>query len=68
MEVFNAAAPGAFNILRKYLAENEKEIEVPVKGISDPIVIKAAVSSFHKTAVKVAWPHPGAIQPLAVSA
>jgi putative transposase len=43
MEVFNADATGAFNILRKYLAEHEKEIEVPVRGISDPTVIKAAV-------------------------
>jgi len=43
MEVFNADAAGAFNILRKYLAEHEKEIEVPVRGISDPTVIKAAV-------------------------
>ena len=42
-DVFNADAVGAFNILRKYLAENEKETEIPVKGISDPIVIKAAV-------------------------
>ncbi|MBR1909672.1 MAG: transposase [Lachnospiraceae bacterium] len=42
-DVFNADAVGAFNILRKYLAENEKEIVFPVKGISDPIVIKAAV-------------------------
>ena len=41
--VFNADAVGAFNILRKYLKENEKEIVFPVKGISDPIVIKAAV-------------------------
>ena len=41
--VFNADAIGAFNILRKYLKENEKEIVFPVKGISDPIVIKAAV-------------------------
>lgn len=42
-DVFNADAVGAFNILRKYLAENEKEAVLPVKGISDPIVIKAAV-------------------------
>ena len=42
-DVFNADAVGAFNILRKYLAENEKEIVFPVKGISDPVVIKAAV-------------------------
>ena len=42
-DVFNADAVGAFNILKKYLAEKEKEIVIPVKGISDPIVIKAAV-------------------------
>ena len=41
--VFNADAVGAFNILRKYLKENEKEIVFSVKGISDPIVIRAAV-------------------------
>jgi len=42
-DVFNADVVGAFNILTKYLKENEKEIVFPVKGISDPIVIKAAV-------------------------
>ena len=42
-DVFNADAVGAYNILRKYLAENEKEIILPVKGITDPVVVKAAV-------------------------
>ena len=42
-DVFNADAVGAYNILRKYLAENEKEIVIPVRGISDPTVLKAAV-------------------------
>ena len=42
-DVFNADAVGAYNILRKYLAENEIEISLPVKGLSDPEVVKAAV-------------------------
>jgi hypothetical protein len=37
LEVVNEDAPGAFNVLRKYLAENEKEIEIPLEGISDPM-------------------------------
>lgn len=42
-DVFNADAVGAYNILRKYLVENEKEITLPINGIADPVVIKAAV-------------------------
>ena len=42
-DIFNADAVGAYNILRKNLEENEKGIVLPIKGISNPKVIKAAV-------------------------
>ena len=41
--VYNADALGAYNILRKYLIEHEKEPAIPVNGLSELQVIKAAV-------------------------
>lgn len=41
--VYNADAVGAYNILRKYMAECGQKTNLPMTGLSDPELIKVAV-------------------------
>ena len=42
-QFYNADAVGAYNILRKYCAVSGAVIIMPVSGLSNPEVVKAAV-------------------------
>ena len=42
-DIYNADALGAYNILKKYLYENQIDVYISVAGLSSTVVIQAAV-------------------------
>ena len=43
MTLFNADSVGAFNILRLYEQQEQKGLNIPLNGLSNPNKIKVAV-------------------------